>query len=83
MLVDVTRVEVLEPYRLRLRFEDGTEGEVDVASLVTFDGVFAGLRDPVTFGQVRVDEETGTIVWPNGADIDPTILYANLEGRLR
>ena len=83
MLVDVTRVEVLEPYRLRLRFEDGTEGEVDVAALVSFDGVFADLLDPVTFRQVRVDEETGTIVWQSGADIDPAVLYTNLERRQR
>ena len=33
------------------------------------------LREPALFGQVRVDEELGTIVWPNGADLDPDVLH--------
>lgn len=81
MIVDVTRVEVLEPYRLRLEFDDGTSGEVDIAQLVTFQGVFEPLRDPGAFRLVRVDEELGTIVWPNGADIDPFVLHEWAQGR--
>ena len=81
MIVDVTHVEVLEPYRLRLEFDDGTAGEVDVAQMVTFQGVFEPLRDPASFRQVRVDEELGTIVWPNGADIDPYVLHEWAQGR--
>jgi hypothetical protein len=76
MIVDVVRVEVLEPYRLRLAFNDGAEGVVDVAALVPFDGVFAPLRDPATFAQGRVNAEIGTNVWPNGADLDPSVLHA-------
>ena len=78
MLVDVIRVEVLDEHRLWLAFDDGVEGVVDIASLVTFDGVFAPLRDPVVFAQVRVDDELGTIVWPNGADLDPSVLHERI-----
>ena len=81
MIVDVTQVEVLNPYRLRLEFDDGTAGEVDISELVPFEGVFASLRDPMAFGQVRVDPELGTIVWPNGADIDPFVLHEWAQGR--
>jgi hypothetical protein len=80
MLKDIVAVEPLEEFRLRLRFEDGVEGEVDVAALVPFEGVFAALRDPAQFRAVRVDPELGTIVWPNGADLDPDVLYAALRG---
>lgn len=80
MLVDVERVEVLTPYRLRLTFDDGSEGEVDVAAVVPFEGVFAPLRDPAIFRAVRVDPELGTIVWPNGEDLDPEILHARALG---
>jgi hypothetical protein len=33
--------------RLWLRFDDGAEGEVDIARLVSFSGVFEPLLDPV------------------------------------
>ena len=40
--------------------------------------MFEPLRDdPELFRQVHVDEELGTIVWPNGADFDPDVLYGN------
>ena len=81
MLVDVISVEVLEPYRLRLAFDDGSEGEVEIAEFGPFDGVFSELRDPRLFAQVRVDPELGTIVWPGGADIDPGVLHAKAHGR--
>ena len=81
MIVDVTHVEVLMAYRLRLEFDDGSAGEVDISELVPFDGVFAALRDLEAFRQVRVDPELGTIVWPNGADIDPFVLHEWAAGR--
>ena len=80
MLKDVVAVEALEPYRLRLEFEDGVAGEVDLARLVRFEGVFAPLRDPESFRAVRVAPEAGTVVWPNGADLDPDVLYAEVTG---
>jgi hypothetical protein len=67
MLQNVISVECLSEYRLRLRFEDGVEGIVDVAELVSCTGVFAPLKDRAYFARVRVDSETGTICWPNGA----------------
>ena len=80
MLLDVTNVECLTDYQLRLRFEDGVEGVVDVAKLVAFTGVFAPLEDKAYFARVRVDPDIGTICWPNGADLDPDVLYAVVTG---
>lgn len=73
----VTSVEVLPPYTLRLGFEDGTSGVVDFQPLLfeRATGVFADLRDQALFAQVWVDPELETIAWPNGADIDPDVLY--------
>jgi hypothetical protein len=81
MLKDVVEAKPLAPYRIYLRFEDGVEGEVDIAALVPLDGVFAALRDPEFFAAVAVQPELGTIAWPNGADLDPDVLYARLTGR--
>jgi len=80
MLKDIVDVHVLDGYRLRLRFEDGVEGVVDVARLVKFTGVFAPLQERDYFAQVRVNPDTGTICWPNDADLDPDVLYALVSG---
>ncbi|MGH9205492.1 MAG: DUF2442 domain-containing protein, partial [Acidimicrobiales bacterium] len=37
---------------------------------------FKPLRDIVQFNSVSVDPELGTLVWPNGADLDPEGLHA-------
>lgn len=73
-IVHVTEVEPLPDHRLRLSFEDGAEGEVDL-SRRRWRGVFAPLEEQVFFDRVELDEELGTIVWPNGADIAPETLY--------
>jgi Protein of unknown function (DUF2442) len=74
-LVHVTAVEVVGDHQLRLSFEDGTQGEIDFAAW-DWRGVFEPLPDPAYFGSVVVDEELGTIVWPNGADLAPETLHA-------
>ncbi len=80
-LVDVTAVEVIGGYRLRLTFADGTVGDVGFDDVV-WSGVFEPLRDPSHFAQVAVDPEAGTIVWPNGADMAPEPLYAQARRHL-
>lgn len=37
--------------------------------------LYGPLRSLEFFNQVRLDRETGTLVWPNGADFDPTTLH--------
>jgi hypothetical protein len=73
-LFDVTDVEVIAEYRLRLTFDDGTVGDVDFAGR-EWRGVFEPLGDPRYFARVRVDPDGGTIAWPNGVDMAPEPLY--------
>ncbi len=80
MLKDIVAARPLPGYRLHLRFEDGVEGDIDVSALVRFEGVFAALREPGFFEQVRVNPELGAIYWPNGADLDPDVLYSQITG---
>ena len=80
MLKDVISVEPLEGFQVRLRFENGVVGVIDLARHVSFRGVLEPLRDPAYFRQVRVDAELGTVVWPNGADLDADVLYASVTG---
>jgi hypothetical protein len=71
---NVTSVQTEGDYRLRLRFDDGTEGTIDLESRL-WGPMFESLRDPDVFARVRVDTDAGTIVWPNGADLSPEMLY--------
>jgi Protein of unknown function (DUF2442) len=80
MLPSVVSVTQTGPYRLKLRFDDGAEGEIDITKMTTFEGVFEPLKDPGYFSQVKVDPEAGTIVWPNGADLDPLVLHSKVTG---
>jgi hypothetical protein len=77
---DVVEVKPLGGKRVFLRFDDGIEGELDLGGLIEFTGVFAPLLDEREFAKVRVDSDLGTIVWPNGADLAPEVLYACLTG---
>ena len=80
MLKDVVEVKPLGEYRVYLRFEDGLEGELDLGQVIEFTGVFAPLSDEREFARVTVSEASGTIVWPNGADLDPDVLYSAVSG---
>lgn len=72
----ITRVRADESFRVTLAFADGSEGVVDLSSWIAGRrGVFAALQDPAMFARVAVDREAGTIVWPNGADLDPDMLF--------
>jgi len=71
----IARVEVLDGYRLRLTFDDGVVGDVDLeARIVGRGGVFEALEDPEFFRRVAVHPELGTIVWPNDVAFCPDVL---------
>ena len=74
----ISKVEVAGGHRLRLWFEDGTSGVVDLADRL-WGPMFESLRNPDLFKRVKVDPESGTIVWPNGADFSPETLYREVR----
>ena len=70
----LTAAEYVGEYRIRLTYEDGTRGEVDLEHEL-WGEVFEPLRDVERFKTFRIDAELGTLVWPNGADLAPEFLY--------
>ncbi len=81
-LLDIIKVRVLENYCLEITFENGVEGVMDIMNTVTFDGVFEPFKDENYFRKVKVNLDTGTIEWPNGADLDPVVLYAQISEKV-
>ena len=65
-------------YVVWLRFEDGTEGEIDLEPEL-YGEVFEPLKDPAVFREFRVDPDFGTLVWPNGADLAPEFLHDSVR----
>jgi hypothetical protein len=78
VLPRITAVEPLKDSRLRLTFTDGMVREVDLSGEL-WGPMAEPLQDPDYFRQVRVDPELGTIVWPNGYDLDPDVLHGDHE----
>jgi hypothetical protein len=75
----VAAVHPLAGFRLRVRFLDGLQGEVDLAGLVhaPHAGVFAALSDVAVFDKVRV--EHGAVTWPGELDLAPDAMYAEIK----
>jgi Protein of unknown function (DUF2442) len=75
-LVRVQSVEPREGFTVDVHFTDGSQREINLAPYLQ-GAIFEPIRnDPSFFRSMRVDE--GTIAWPNGADIDPDVLYYGL-----
>ena len=70
MIPKIVNLEHAGAYAIRVRFADGIEGEIDLAQELGGE-MFEPLRDPKLFEQFRLDPDTRTIVWPNGADLAP------------
>ena len=75
MLPRVQEARYVSGYVVWLRFNDGTEGEVDLAAELQGE-VFQPLKDPGFFRSFQVHPELHTLVWPNGADFAPEFLRA-------
>ena len=75
---DVIEARFVKECTVWLRFEDGTAGEIDLSG--ELDGpVFEPLQDSAYFATLRVNPDTGTIEWPNGADFAPEFLYERMS----
>jgi Protein of unknown function (DUF2442) len=78
-MVRPVEVRPVGRYRIWLRYQDGTEGEVDLSHLAG-KGAFAvwekeGVLAKVTLGQ------QGAIQWPGDLDLCPDAMYLRLTGK--
>jgi hypothetical protein len=78
-LVRIKSVKPLEDFTVNLQFTDGTSRNIDLEPFLR-GKIFEPLRNDLEkFRAVKVDQRMGTIVWENGADIDPDVLYHGLK----
>jgi hypothetical protein len=63
---------------LYLKYEDGTEGEIDLSYLAG-RGVFSAWDDRAVFESVTIT--AGGLEWPGGIDLCEDSLYLRLTGK--
>jgi hypothetical protein len=66
--------QVIEPYTLRVQFNDGSERSINFEPVLR-GPLYGPLCDISVFNRVQLDPEVRTLVWPNGADFDPATLH--------
>jgi hypothetical protein len=75
-MVRIRSVQPLEGRSVELGLTDGTRRVVDLTPYLRGPVLEPILRDASLFRAVSVDASLGTIVWPNGADLDPDVLVS-------
>jgi hypothetical protein len=78
MIPRIIEGQYVSDFVIRLRFDDGTEGSVDLRDEL-WGPIFEPLRDPAYFCRFSVHPELHTIVWDNGADFSPEFLYRQVR----
>lgn len=73
-ILRIKSASVCGPFSLALTFSDGVSKKVNVRPLLR-GPVMIPLTDPSYFASVTLDELSGTVSWPNGADFAPEALY--------
>jgi hypothetical protein len=76
-------MEVLSGFRLGVRFNDGTEGTVELADFLNSPsaGVFSALRNESLFRQARI--ELGAVTWPGNLDLAPDAMHREIKAHGR
>jgi hypothetical protein len=65
-------IEFLDGYVIRATLDDGSIRVLDFEPHL-WGPVFEPLKDPARFRSGKIDPESETVVWPNGADAAPEV----------
>ena len=80
MYFNITEAKYLKNHEIRLNFEDGSVGKVDLSKYIEQGTVFDKLRDINYFKSFSI--EYGTLIWGKGElDIAPETLYSDATGK--
>ena len=79
----VVELEVQEPYKLWLRFDDGITGIVDLSDSAALGGVFAAWTDQDFWRSAHIVADSGAVAWGDGTEVDvcPQSLYLDVTGQ--
>jgi hypothetical protein len=80
MIHSIKEILAIDPYKLTLRFDSNEIRQVDLTEKLSDweskpESKFAALKDPNIFCKVKLDPEFDSLVWENGIDLCPDVLY--------
>lgn len=78
-MVRVSGVTPRTGFDVDVTFTDGTVRRIDLAPFLRGPVFQPLIDDPALFRAVYVDPVGKTLAWPNGADIDPDVLFLGLR----
>jgi Protein of unknown function (DUF2442) len=73
----IKKLQFKKDYIFHIQFHDGRVGDIDFKPYL-WGEAFELLKNSTYFQRAFIDKTTGTITWPNGADIAPETLYQKL-----
>lgn len=72
-MLEITSAEYVEGYKIRVSFNTGQTGVVDLNDAL-WGPVFEPLKDPTVFKRFKVSDVLHTVCWENDADFAPEFL---------
>ncbi|MBZ0161021.1 DUF2442 domain-containing protein [Candidatus Methylomirabilis sp.] len=78
MIPKVVEARYTHDFTIHIRFEDGTEGDVNLREEL-YGEIFEPLKDIAVFKTFTVHPDFHTLCWPNGADFAPEFLYEKIQ----
>ena len=79
MISKPIHVKAVSKYTIWLKFNDGTEGEIDLTHLIE-KPVFQYWIKPDFFDKVYIDAETDAIAWNENIELCPDNMYLKIKG---
>jgi len=76
-MLEVTSAEYVEGHKIRVSFNTGQSGIVDLKDAL-WGPVFEPLKDPSVFKRFKVSKTLHTIYWENDADFAPEFLLEKM-----
>ncbi|MCY4665076.1 MAG: DUF2442 domain-containing protein [Acidimicrobiaceae bacterium] len=79
----VVELEVREPCRIWVRFDDGAAGVVDLSDSAALDGIFSQWSDEDFWRSAHIVTDSGAVAWGDGSEVDvcPLSLYLDVTGQ--
>ncbi len=81
MYYDLIEADYVKDFKIKLVFEDGTAGLVDLEKITEKGGVFTELKDQNKFKLFFIHKELKVLTWDNEIDIAPETLYKLTVGK--